>query len=337
MKLLHFTIFLQVSLFSANSFAQASGNNTEPEVQRTLPGTGIAAVNSVNLLRIYSQDSSGGIREARFEGYWSGGLANDTVAKAKVYSSIAAASDDLELIRVYYLSPNNTLGEAASDSQSEWYTGSINSYNFQVASHSRLAAVFVPSSRSPRLRVYAQLWDNTIQEFGFDVGRGWQRLANFGPALPGTGIAALTYSTGLRKSTTRVYFQATDRHVVERVYEGQSWTDGGIVVRTAKPRTPLAATSFVLTPGNPQSVRVYYGTEDNRILEKGTEGGISWYDGAFEHSAIPDSQVAALDWGNGGVFNIRLYIQDGTFKNGISEWAWFRRSWRRGIVAIPPA
>lgn len=205
------------------------------------------------------------------------------------------------------------------------------------------------------------------------VGRGWQRLANFGPALPGTGIAALTYTTGLRRSTTRyapcfyslsssyesvyqsfpklaetngifkflflyrVYFQTTDRRVVERVYDNRSWSDGGTVVRTAKPRTPLAATSFLLTPGNPQSVRVYYGTEDNRILEKGTEGGTYWYDGAFEHSAIPDSQVAAVDWGNGGVFNIRLYIQDGAFKNGISEWAWFRRSWRRGILAIPPA
>lgn len=205
------------------------------------------------------------------------------------------------------------------------------------------------------------------------VGRGWQRLANFGPALPGTGIAALTYTTGLRRSTTRyvpffhlssssyesvypisrkftetndnftflslyrLYFQTTDRHVVERVYDNRSWSDGGIVVRKAKSRTPLAATSFLLTPGNPQSVRVYYGNEDNRILEKGTEGGTYWYDGAFEHSAIPSSQVAAVDWGNGGVFNIRLYIQDGAFKNGISEWAWFRRSWRRGILAIPPA
>ncbi|EGD95354.1 hypothetical protein TESG_02840 [Trichophyton tonsurans CBS 112818] len=337
MKLIYFTVFLQVSLFPAISLAQAGGNNTELQVQQTLPGTGIAAVNSVNLLRIYSQDTSGGIREARFEGYWSGGLANDTIAKARANSSIAAASDDLELIRVYYLLPNNTLGEAASDSQSRWYTGSLNHYNFQVASHSRLAAVFVPSTQPPRLRIYAQLGDNTIQEFGYDVGRGWQHLANFGPALPGTGIAALTYTTGLRRSTTRVYFQTTDRHVVERVYDNESWSDGGIVVRTAKPHTPLAATSFLLTPGNPQSIRVYYGTEDNRILEKGTEGGTYWYDGAFEHSAIPGSQVAAVDWGNGGVFNIRLYIQDGAFKNGISEWAWFRRSWRRGILAIPPA
>ncbi|OAL62154.1 hypothetical protein A7C99_6729 [Trichophyton rubrum] len=310
MKLLYFTVLLQISLFSASSLAQEGGNNTELQVQQTLPGTGIAAVNSVNLLRIYSQDTSGGIREARFEGYWSGGLANDTIAKARANSSIAAASDDLELIRVYYLLPNNTLGEAASDSQSRWYTGSLNNYNFQVASHSRLAAVFVPSIQRPRLRIYAQLGDNTIQEFGYD---------------------------GLRRSTTRLYFQTTDRHVVERVYDNRSWSDGGIVVRKAKSRTPLAATSFLLTPGNPQSVRVYYGNEDNRILEKGTEGGTYWYDGAFEHSAIPSSQVAAVDWGNGGVFNIRLYIQDGAFKNGISEWAWFRRSWRRGILAIPPA
>lgn len=136
MKLIYFTVFLQVSLFPAISLAQAGGNNTELQVQQTLPGwllspcpshrsshplgrmkivewcniyrgrlsdtsllgTGIAAVNSVNLLRIYSQDTSGGIREARFEGYWSGGLANDTIAKAKANSSIAAASDDLELV-----------------------------------------------------------------------------------------------------------------------------------------------------------------------------------------------------------------------------------------------
>ncbi|KAM5445093.1 hypothetical protein MaudCBS49596_007864 [Microsporum audouinii] len=336
MKLLHFVLFFQASLLPLGSLAQEGGNVTDSEVQ-TIPGTGIAAVNSVNLLRIYSQDILGGIREARFEGYWSGGLLNDTIAKAKTNSSIAAASDDLELIRVYYLSPNNTLGEAASDSQGGWYTGSLNHYQFRVASHSRLAAVFVPGIRRPSLRVYAQLPDNSVQEFGYDVGRGWERLDNFGPALPGTAIAALTYTTGLRRSDIRVYFQATNRHVVERIYDSRSWSDGGIVVRTAKPRTPLAATSFLMVPGNPQSVRVYYGTEDNRILEKGTEGGLYWYDGAFEHSVIPGSQVATVDWGNGGDFNIRVYIQDGAFKNGISEWAWFRRLWRRGVIAIPPA
>ncbi|EEQ31893.1 fucose-specific lectin [Microsporum canis CBS 113480] len=312
MKLLHFVLFFQASLLPVGSLAQEGGNVTDSEVQ-TIP----AAVNSVNLLRIYSQDILGGIREARFEGYWSGGLLNDTIAKAKTNSSIAAASDDLEL--------------------GGWYTGSLNHYQFRVASHSRLAAVFVPGIRRPSLRVYAQLPDNSVQEFGYDVGRGWERLDNFGPALPGTAIAALTYTTGLRRSDIRVYFQATNRHVVERIYDSRSWSDGGIVVRTAKPRTPLAATSFLMVPGNPQSVRVYYGTEDNRILEKGTEGGLYWYDGAFEHSVIPGSQVATVDWGNGGDFNIRVYIQDGAFKNGISEWAWFRRLWRRGVIAIPPA
>lgn len=80
----------------------------------------------------------------------------------------SSSTNFLLKIRVYYLLPNNTLGEAASDSQSRWYTGSLNQYNFQVASHSRLAAVFVPSTQRPRLRIYAQLGDNTIQEFGYD-------------------------------------------------------------------------------------------------------------------------------------------------------------------------
>ncbi|KAF3480359.1 Fucose-specific lectin [Arthroderma uncinatum] len=319
MNLLHFALLLKIIFLPVGSVAQNGGNSTDLEVQHTIPGTGIAAVNSVNLLRIYSQDTSGGIREARFEGQWSGGLQNDTIATAKINSSIAAASDDLDLTRVYYITPNNSLGEVASDLQGKWYTGSLNRYSFRVAPHSKLAAIFLPRNRSPSLRVYAQLQDDTIQEFGYDA------------------IAAATYLARLRRSNIRIYFQATNSHVVERIHDGQSWSDGGIVIRAAKPRTPLAATSFLLQPGDPRSVRVYYGTEDNRILEKGTDGENQWYDGAFTHSSIPGSQVAAVDWGNGGVFNIRVYIQDGAFKTGISEWAWFRRSWRRGVLAIPPA
>ncbi|KAK2811383.1 hypothetical protein FQN49_008464 [Arthroderma sp. PD_2] len=324
MNLLHFILLLETLLFSVGSLAQEAGNRTEFDAQQTIPGTGIAAVNSV-------------IREARFEGHWGGGQLNDTIATAKANTSIAAASDDLAIIRVYYLTPNNTLGEAASDSEGKWYSGSLNSYNIRVAPHSKLAAAFLSGNRSPSIRIYAQLQDDSIQEFGYDAGRGWRNLENFGPALPGTAIAAETYLARVRTSNVRVYFQATNRHVVERVHDGGSWSDGGMVVRAAKPRTALAATSFLLRPGNTRSVRVYYSTEADRILEKGTDGGNRWYDGAFQHSSIPGSQIAAVDWGNGGVFNIRVYIQDGAFKTGISEWAWFQRSWRRGTHAIPPA
>lgn len=38
MKLLYFTVLLQISLFSASSLAQEGGNNTELQVQQTLPG-----------------------------------------------------------------------------------------------------------------------------------------------------------------------------------------------------------------------------------------------------------------------------------------------------------
>ena len=57
-----------------------------------LPGTGIAATSWKDAsyhLRVYTQDIQGGIRESRWDGNWSGGTANDVIARAKPHSPIA--------------------------------------------------------------------------------------------------------------------------------------------------------------------------------------------------------------------------------------------------------
>lgn len=152
--------------------------------------TPIAAVNYSSRLRVYFGSVTGEILEAVYESGWKGGnaIAKDT----KVYSPIAATSlGELSSIRVYYLDSNNHLRERAYDSGRGWYDGALNAQNYQVAPYSQIAAVFLAGSGS--LRVYAQLADDTIQEFGWD--NGWSRQTNLGQALPGTSLAATSFKT----------------------------------------------------------------------------------------------------------------------------------------------
>jgi hypothetical protein len=58
--------------------------------------------------------------------------------------------------------------EAAYDSGSRRTDGSINSYFFQVAACSKMAVCFLPGTGTLSVRLYAQMIDNTIQEFGLD-------------------------------------------------------------------------------------------------------------------------------------------------------------------------
>jgi hypothetical protein len=57
-------------------------------------GTGIAAVNETNHLRVYTQDCQGGIRESIYEGKWSNG--KNVIVQGKIGSPLAACSQGLE-------------------------------------------------------------------------------------------------------------------------------------------------------------------------------------------------------------------------------------------------
>lgn len=125
-------------------------------------------MNSSSHLRVYTQDVFGKVRESVYEGGWSNGTSKNAIATAKLNSPIAATSSQLRSIRVYCLSEQNTLREAAYDSGSGWYDGNLSSQNFPVAPYSKVAASFLPGFEQPVLRVYVQVEDNTVQEYGWD-------------------------------------------------------------------------------------------------------------------------------------------------------------------------
>ena len=58
------------------------------------------------------------------------------------------------------------LKEAAYDHSKGWYDGAMSKLRMELAPYSKLAACFLPGSDLV-LRVYCQLPDNTIQEFGY--------------------------------------------------------------------------------------------------------------------------------------------------------------------------
>lgn len=101
------------------------------------------------------------------------------------------------------------------------------------------------------------------------------------------------------------------------------------------PRAALSAVSFNATHSS-ISLRVYYATA-SAILEKAFDASGSWYDGNFKQDTIPGSDSAVIDWGSGSSLEIRIYFQNGTAVTGVSEWAYTRGGWTKGVNAIPPA
>jgi len=307
---------------------------TTGPVEQILFRSAIAAVNSNDHLRVYSQDVYGNIRESLFESGWANGTIKNVIAQSKLDSPLAATSKDLQEIRVYYISTGNELREIAYSSGSGWYDGALNAKNFIVAPYSKIAATFLAVGSTLQLRVYVQSVDNSIQEYGYDNGTtGWQKMTNLGAALPGTSIATTSYKTS--QLSIRTYFQASSSAVIEKAYDAnQGWYNGGLTIPNAIPRTALAVTSFAATNSS-ISLRLYYGAPNDRILEKGWDSS-SWYDGGFNQPSIPGSEVAVITWGSGSGLNLRVYFQNGTDVTGVSEWVW-NGGWTAGVAAIPPA
>lgn len=61
----------------------------------------------------------------------------------------------------------NMLQEAAFDHAKGWYEGAMNKMKIHMAPYSKLAACFLKGANLT-LRVYCQMPDNTIQEFGWN-------------------------------------------------------------------------------------------------------------------------------------------------------------------------
>ncbi|KAE8448248.1 hypothetical protein EG329_009679 [Mollisiaceae sp. DMI_Dod_QoI] len=270
----------------------------------------------------------GDIRESAYEDGWSGG--DTPLVAAKLNSPIAATSKGLTNIRLYYLSMDNKLCEFCYDSGKGWYQGALTNSGFPVAAYTSIAACFLLGS-TLKLRVYAQVADNSIQEFGYDSdSNGWQKMTNLGQALTGTSIATCSYS-GPAGLSIRTYLQTPNLDLIEKAYDhGKSWYTGGFSIRQAIPRASLAVCAFNASKSG-VSLRVYYSGKNDVLLEKAYDG--SWYDGGFNQPCIPGSKVACIAWGS---VQIRVYFQNGTDVTAVSEWCW-NGGWVAGKGALPPA
>jgi hypothetical protein len=128
-------------------------------VNQILFPTALAAVRRDSSLRIYETGVDGGVREAQYEGKWTGGTSNNVIGTGKIGTPLAATSIGLSNIRVYYVGNDNKTKEACWDG-SGWYTGG---FSYEVAPYSTISAVFLGGKIV--LRVYGQLPNNTIQEW----------------------------------------------------------------------------------------------------------------------------------------------------------------------------
>jgi len=130
--------------------------------------TALAAVRKDSSIRVYMTAVDGGVREVQYDETWTGGTSGNVIANGKIGTPVAATNQGFDRIRVYYITPENTLGESCWDNQG-WYTGDLQTKNkFAVAPYSGVSAVFIGKVKKgpvPVVRVYAQLADNTLQEF----------------------------------------------------------------------------------------------------------------------------------------------------------------------------
>jgi hypothetical protein len=286
----------------------------------------LAAIANGLHLRVYQLAVDGGVREALYEGRWTGGLAKNTIGTVRLNSSLAATALKLDHIRVYGIDNNSTIIEFAFDTGKGWHQTGMTG-QFKVAPYSAIGAVVLGTNLT--LRVYAQMPDNTIQEYAWD-GNGWYKGQNFGEALPGTDIAATSWIESDNRIGLCIYFQDKDKKMIEKYYDdaARKWVTGGFSFQSNVTRASLAAVSWA---GSHH--RVYYSTPDNRIKEKCWDNTGEWTDGGFDYGVLPASNVATTTIGGIG---LRVYLQNGADNTAITEFV-FTDRWSIGNPALPPA
>jgi len=302
--------------------------------------TAIASVGDGNgVLRVYSLDVYGGIRETGYNGSgssWWGG--DKTIGTGIIGSPIAvAASPGLKNIRLYYISTDFKLSELCYDADSSskgWFAGDLGSKGYKIAPYSQIAAAYL-STNQLKIRVYVQAPDNSIQEYSND-GQ-WYKDQSLGTAVAGSSISFISY--GGNATSLRLYYQAPNLDLIEKAHEDSGvWQTGDFSVKSAVPRAALSATVWK-TSSNGTSIRVYYTGAKDLILEKANDG--SWYDGAFKQASIPGSQIGSLSWyaSSSKAPEIRVYFQSGEQVTAIGEWKYQGGlgAWNIGHPALPPA
>jgi hypothetical protein len=298
-----------------------------------LPGTSIAATSFVTgsqvHLRVYTQDIEGGIREARFDGHWSGGTMKDVITKAKPHSPLAAFNyNNGASIRVYYLTPENMIQEMCQDNGGQWFAGALDKAKLKASPVSRLTVIGQTWGNN-HISLYYQRPDEAIGEIMQD-DQGWVQGNPVGDKpLLGTGLAAVKFATK-KESGIRLYYQVPDGTLAEAgIDKGSQWfKHGGLPkIKNAAPATNLAA--FAYGTDNPLLKMLFVGKQ-NMPNEMDFDG--KWQEKKFfGHTLVsPGSGMAIVPAQNAD--SLRLYLQDET--NRIQEYIFEKdqSDWKKGSL-----
>ncbi|PHH60466.1 hypothetical protein CDD81_1641 [Ophiocordyceps australis] len=274
----------------------------------------IAAIEHDSDALVFVNDVFGDVRELRKDG-------TDNIANGKIGTPISALKWGSSGARVYYLDAHNNVREVCQDGKG-WYDGNLSQGKHIAAPYSSISSVTIFEHE---IRVYAQLPNNTIQEFMWHNSK-WAEGTNLGHALPGTSIAATSWAN----KHIRVYFQDGDLNVIEKAWDEGGWYTGNLRFSSNVTRVNLGVTSW--GDGKNLGIRLYYATSDNTLKEKAWDGGGGWYDGGFKHECVPGSRVAATPSPK-----LRVYFQSGAMKSAaLTEMVW-SNGWHASKDSLPRA
>lgn len=277
-------------------------------------GTGLAAtITDEAIIRVYTQDISGVIHEGIFQE--SSGWSNGTrlfQAKLGTPIAVAVAVDALRVIHIYYLTRSNSLNELIFDT-GEWTRGDLGSYGFNVSPSTDICA----QMRNQMILVYAQLADNTIQEYTYNESK-WSQTRNFGLALFKTGIAVIG------DELTRLYYQSVTGDLIEKINRNSEWEDGTFNYIDARPGTSITAVSWN------DCTLVFHIRRGNYLVQSlGAEGG--WTHTCLGKPVLGWSRLASLSSNS----TIKIYLQDEEGRNSITEIIYENKSWRTMPSILP--
>ncbi|KAL4905799.1 fucose-specific lectin [Aspergillus multicolor] len=327
----------------------------------------IAAVNSEENIRVFSQDIKGGIREVTCQnGQWHGGSERDVIAHGILGTPLAAVCRNMqEMIHVFFIGEGDVLREVCRQSDGKWHHGELDQSQIRVAPYSMLAACHTgqrgqnggQSNEHGEIRLFAQMQNNEIQEFCCDERGRWNKMSNVGRALPGTAMACtIMQGQGQGQNgnmTMKLIYQDDNMNIMEaRCNQNKKWQAHHEIVRQALPRTDLTLVCCTDNENNNNNnnnnteLRLYYVDRNNRMKEmvqkcqNQNQDQDNWTKGQFDEHCVSGSQVAAVAWGKNNQCNIRVYFQHGRYVTAISEWmckGQGKGRWEQGKEALPPA
>lgn len=70
------------------------------------------------------------------------------------------------MIHVFFIAEGNMVKEVCRDSNGRWHDGQLCKLAIKVAPYSMLSACLLAREAEYHMRVYVQMMDNTIQEYG---------------------------------------------------------------------------------------------------------------------------------------------------------------------------